>query len=178
MRRLIRNVSLTLITILLIVSMVNCKRKRKSAGTQEEEQGMASMVHVADPRTSAQLVRGFHAVEQNAWRWTMAKFTVVLKPPAGAATKGATLLMNLVVPDPVINRLTKITLTPSVDGVQLAPETYSKTGDYVLTRDIPASAFKSSIATVDFALDHALPPGDPDQRELGIIVNSVGLEAK
>lgn len=178
MQRLRRNISLILLVILLIVSMADCKRRRKGAGTQEEEQGMASMVHMADPRTSAQLVRGFHTVEQNAWRWTMGKFTVVLKPPTGATARGATLLMNFAVPDPVINRLKTITLTPSVNGVQLTPEAYDKAGDYILTREVPASAFKSSVATVDFVLDRALPPDSTDQRELGIVVNSIGLEAR
>ncbi len=178
MRRLIKNSTLTLLVILLAVSAADCKRKRKKAGTQEEDQGLASMVHMADPRTSSQLVRGFHTVEQNAWRWTMAKFTVILKPPAGASQKGATLLMKFAVPDPVINRLKKVTLTASVGGAQLAPESYDKAGDYVLTRDVPASAFTGETATVDFALDKALPPGDPDQRELGVVVNSIGLEAK
>jgi len=178
MRPLVRDISFLLLILFLVVGMANCKRKKKGASAVEQEQGMASMVHMADPRTAAQLVRGFHTVEQNAWRWTMARFTVILKPPAGAATRGATLLMKFTVPDTIINRLKNVTLTASVDGLQLAPETYNAAGEYVLTRDVPASAFTSEVATVDFVLDKALPPGDPDQRELGVVVNSIGLQAR
>jgi hypothetical protein len=31
---------------------------------------------------------------------------------------------------------------------------------------------------VDFQLDKAIPPSGQDQRELGVVVNSVSLEAK
>jgi hypothetical protein len=32
--------------------------------------------------------------------------------------------------------------------------------------------------TVDFALDKFLAPGAADQRELGVVVSSIGFEAK
>ncbi|MCX6622648.1 MAG: hypothetical protein NTY38_16575 [Acidobacteria bacterium] len=178
MRRLIKHTSLTLLVILLAVSVADCRRKKKKAGTQEEDQGMASMVHVADPRTSAQLVRGFHTVEQNAWRWTMARFTVILRPPGTAAKKGATLLAKFSIPETIITHLKKLTLSTSVGNVELPPETYEKAGDYILTRDVPATAFTGDTITVDFSLDKALPPGEVDQRELGIVISSIGLEAK
>jgi len=178
MQRLIKNSTLTLLIFSLILSSVDCKRKRKNAGTQEEEAGMASMVHVADPRTAPQLVRGFHTIEQNAWRWTMAKFTVLLRTPATAPTKGATLLVKFSIPDIIITRLKKVTLTPNVGKAELPPESYDKPGDYVLAREVPASAFTGDTVTADFVLDKSLPPGDPDQRELGIVVSAIGLEAK
>jgi hypothetical protein len=162
---------------LLAFSALDCKRRKKSA-TREEEQGLVSVVHMADTRAAAQLIRGFHTVEQNAWRWTMAKFTLVLKPPVTAPPKGATLVMKFSVPDPVIARLQKITLSCKIGTTDLGSETYDKAGDFVFSRVVPATALNGETATVDFSLDKALPPGDPDQRELGVVVSSIGLEAK
>lgn len=165
----------------LLLCAPGCERKPQKVevqATEEEAQELESMVHVADPRASLQLVRGFHDVEQNAWRWTMAKFSVTLRPPAGAAQKGATLRLNLTVPDPVIQRLKAISLRANVQGVPLEAETYFKPGNYAFTRDVPARALTGDAVTVDFWLDKSLPPGSVDQRELGVVVSSVGFEAK
>ena len=39
---------------------------------------MATTVQVADPKMAAQLVSGFHGVENGSWRWTQRQFTVAL----------------------------------------------------------------------------------------------------
>lgn len=136
------------------------------------------MVHAADPKAAFQLVKGFHEIEQNAWRWTAREFAVTLRPPAQAAEKGAVLRLKFAVPEPVIARLKAITLASRVGGAALAPETYAKPGDYVYTRDVPASALAGDVVSVEFSLDKAIPPSEADQRELGVVVTSVGLETK
>ncbi len=139
---------------------------------------LASIVHMADPRTASQLVRGFHAVEQDAWRWTAGQFDVVLRPPAGAGAKGAILHFRFSIPEPVIAKLGAITLSASVGGVELEPAIYRKAGDYIYTREVPAGVLAGDTVTVEFALDKSLPPGDLDRRELGVVASSVGFEAK
>ncbi len=166
---------------LLGLALVCCRRGPETvpaSATQEETQELASMIHVADPRASLQLVKGFHEVEQNAWRWTMARFAVTLRAPAGASQKGATLVLKGAVPDPVIAKLGSVTLTANVEGVPLAAETFSKPGDYTYRRDVPPGAFPAEAVTVNFVLDKALAPGEADHRELGLVVTSVGFEAK
>ncbi len=172
---------ISFLLILLLSGAAGCKRQPKTAdleATEEETQALFSVVHVADARASLQLVKGFHDVEQNAWRWTMQKFAVTLKPPAGASQRGATLQLKFVVPEPVIDRLKSVTLSANAEGTALASETYSKPGDYVFTRDVPASALGGDAVAIDFALDKVLPPSPSDQRELGVIVSSIGLEPK
>ncbi|MCL6505777.1 MAG: hypothetical protein K6T59_02025 [Bryobacteraceae bacterium] len=166
---------------LLGLAATCCRRGPETvpaSATQEETQELASMIHVADPRASLQLVKGFHEVEQNAWRWTMARFAVTLRAPAGASQKGATMVLKGAVPDPVIAKLKSVTLTANVEGVPLPAETFSKAGDYTYRRDVPPSAFPAEAVTVNFALDKALAPGEADHRELGLVVTSVGFEAK
>ena len=77
------------------------------------------MINMADPCTATQLVSGFHDVEAHAWRWTMRKFAVVLKPPVGSAEKGAMLRFRLFISDDQFNRSGPITLSADVDGHQL-----------------------------------------------------------
>jgi hypothetical protein len=166
----------------LAFSLSACNRKQqavKVAKTDEEGPHMASIIHTGDPQSDTQLVTGFYDIEEHAWRWTSQKFSVVLKPPAGGGQRGATLTMQFAVPDPVIAKLKTVSLSGTIGATALAPETYTQAGPYTYTRDIPANLLNAEAIRVDFQLDKVLPPGaDGDQRELGIIVSSVGLEAK
>jgi hypothetical protein len=136
------------------------------------------MLHVADPRASAQLLIGFHDLEQRTWRWTMGKFAVTLRPPANASQKGARLILRCTVPAVIIQRLQSVSLAANVEGVRLPEETYSRVGDYVYSHDVPGKALTTNAVKVEFSLDKFLPPGDTDQRELGIIVSMVGFEGR
>ncbi len=164
-----------------VIALPGCKRKEKVPVQLTEEEtsaGLVSMVQVADPQASQQLLKGWHGVEQGAWRWTMGQFSVLLRPPQTAATKGAVLQLKLAVPDPVIAKLQSITLSAKVNDVALAPESYTKPGEYTYSREVPAKALQGEAAEVQFTLDKVLPPGAADARELGVIVSLVGLEPK
>ena len=70
----------------LALAPVACKRhKRVTVLTEEEGPALASMVATADPHAAAQLLTGFYGIEQNSWRWTAGRFSVVLRPPRTAA---------------------------------------------------------------------------------------------
>jgi hypothetical protein len=166
------------LTLLIVALTPSCKRHKSEVETIEEPAQLASMIHVADPNAASQLLTGFYGVEQNAWRWTAQKFTAVLRPPKGAADKGATLVLKLTVTDGTIANLHDITLSASVNGAPLAPETYAKAGSYTYTRDVPASALTGDVAKVAFSLDKVMQPGNGDVRSLGLVVGSLGFEAK
>ncbi len=174
-----RRLSLSWATAAMVVLTAGaCKREQRAIerATVEESPELAAAVHVADPKTSFQLLKGFYALEGNTWRWTARTFSVVLRAPAGARDKGATLRLKVNVPEPIASKLGALTLSAQIGGVSLDPETFPRAGDYEYARHVPPAAFKAESVTVDFALDKALPPGDVDQRELGIIVTTVGLE--
>jgi len=133
---------------------------------------------MGDPQAAAQLASGFYGVEQNSWRWTKREFSVTLGAPAGAALNGAVLRARLTAPQQLIDKLGDITLSASVNGQQLPPETYSAAGTYTYTRDVPGSLLAASPVKVDFQLDKVMPPAGADLRELGIVALSVGLEPK
>jgi hypothetical protein len=178
MRRLTR-LSAVFALLAIVALAPACRTKRKPRAKVSDDDGqLASVVVVADSRSAVQLVRGFHNLEGEAWRWTMKSFTVTLRPPAGAAENGAKLELKFVLPEVIINRLGAMTLSAKVNGTDLPPETFSKTGDWVYTREIPASALHGDAVTVDFAVDKAIPPSEQDSREVAIIVTSIGLTQK
>ncbi len=158
-----------------------CNRKSKPAQpvhvVEEERPALATFVHVADPRAASQLLSGFYGVEQGSWRWTGKKFSVVLATPDNVAQKKISLVFKLAVPEPVIQKLRSITLSATLNGVALQPETYQKPGEYVYTREIDAKFLGGASAQVDFSLDKALPPGaGGDSRELGLVATSIGFD--
>lgn len=171
-----------LTAVVLMSGAAGCNRNRSNADATIEEapaqQMEQTMVQASDPKASAQLIKGFHAVEQGRYRWTMGHFSVTLRPPLHASERGAKLILNLGVPEPVLQKLKSIKLSASVDGVALPEETYTKPGAYVYSRDVPAQALAKRVVTVSFALDKCLPPSDADRRELGVVVTAVGFEAK
>jgi hypothetical protein len=168
--------------LLLALALVplGCKQTKKVQVQQtvEESARMASVVRMGDPKVETQLVSGFYGIEGNAWRWAARQFTVVLRPPFGASQRGGTLQLSLTVPPVVIEKLKNVSLTATVDGTALPPETYTEAGPYTYKRDVPANLLTADSVKVDFQLDKAMPPTDQDKRELGVVVNSVSLEAK
>jgi hypothetical protein len=156
-----------------------CRTKKKARGAVIEDDGqLSSVVSVADPHAAIQLVRGFHPIENDAWRWTMKNFTVTLRPPARSAQGGAQLELKFNFPAVIFDRVGPIALSARVGGLDLAPETYSQAGDATYTRDIPGSALGGEAVSFDFAVSKAIPPSDKDGRELAIIVTTIGLTPK
>jgi hypothetical protein len=180
MRRLMRFVLPCLVCAALLMPAIGCKRSRKPRVEVVEEDGssLTSTIEMADTRTAVQLVKGFHELEGNSWRWTLGRFAVTLKVPEGAAQSGAQLELRLTVPGVTIEKLGATTLSASVNGLAIEPEKYVKPGEVVYLRAIPASALTGEAVTVDFALDKFFAAGQVEQRELGVIVTAVGLTAK
>jgi hypothetical protein len=180
---MLRLTSKNLLPLLLVAGVAilpSCKKRQETQVKLTEEPGatLSSVVHVADPKTAPQLVKGFYDVEQGSWRWTMGKFSVNLRTPAGAQQNGAKLVLKCVAHEAVLKKVNAVTLSAKVGAAALAPETFSKPGDQEYVRDIPASAFTGDNVTIDFTLDKFLPSGAVDNRELGLIVTSIALEAK
>jgi hypothetical protein len=154
-----------------------CKRKERTrVETIEEPFTLKSMIAMSDPRAAVQLVNGFYDVEFNAWRWTAGKFAVNLRPPTSSVQTGATLVMRFSVPQAVLDKLKSVTLSAKTGTVELGSETYSSAGEYVFKKEVPGAALAGESVIFSFELDKALPPGTVDQRELGLIVSSIGLE--
>lgn len=168
--------------MILAATLLTCACRReekiKLEPTDESSPGLASTVHAADPKAAIQLVRGFHAVEQNAWRWTMGRFAVTFEPPAGAAERGARVSVKFSLPDAVLQKVKKTTLTASIQNTRIGSQTYTAPGDSTFNADVPGELLKGGAVTVEFALDSFLPGSATDGRELGIVFVSAAMDPK
>jgi hypothetical protein len=166
--------------LLIILALASgCTNKDKvRVLTEEEAPKMATMLTMADPRAPTQLLLGFYSLETGGWRWTAGHFTVILRPPRDAGQVGAMLKLKLSIPQAVLDQVKSTTLSAAVGGAALAPETYTKPGDYEYVREVPASALSSDTVKVDFALSKFLAAGVVEGRELGVIATAVGFEHK
>jgi hypothetical protein len=135
-----------------------------------------SKIELADAATSNQLLSGFWWPESNSWRWTARQFSAALQPPDNSEKRGATLYLHLYVPDSQIELLGPMTLSATTEGHALQPETFSKGGTYIYTREIPKNLMATSILPIRFSFDKALPPEKSDGRELAAIVNEIELQ--
>lgn len=168
-----------LILALTLLLTPACKRHRPvTVQTVEEAAPLSSVVATSDPQAATQLVSGFYGIEQNAWRWTAGRFAVVLRPPRSASTKGATLQLKFAIPDAAMPRMKGVTLSASVNGTALPPETYTQAGQFTYARDVPATLLGGEVARFDFSVDKTTGPSAADHRELGLVVSLVGLQPK
>lgn len=170
-----------------VLALPGCRIKKKPAQAKQEMPAAAapapdnrplSVVDTADPHAGRQLVRGFYGIENQSWRWTAKNFSVLLRPVKGSDTRGATLQLKFVIPDIMFNRVGAMTIDARVNGRDLGAETFSKAGDGLYARDVPAVVLAGDTATFDFSVDKGLPPSARDPRELAIIVTSAGLLPK
>jgi hypothetical protein len=146
--------------------------------TEEEPPRLSSSISTSDQSIAVQLVSGWEKIEDNAWRWTNPHFSAVLRPPPGSSTRGASLQFHFFLPQVEMSRLKEVTLSASVRGFRLAPETYRTVGEAVYVREVPAAILSGDSVRVDFALDKPFVPGNGDPRILGVIAKRLSLETK
>jgi len=169
--------------LVLALGGAGCKRKRRSNPDQSvtvSHVGVAtlpSQLEMRDPAAASQLLKGFYKTE-GSWRWTAGQFSVLLGIPKGAAVSGGILKLHFSIPQAVLDKLHKQTLSASIQGKALGPETYTTQGTLTYSRPVPADLLTGKGVEVDFTVDPVLPPGSADMRELAVIASSISLEAK
>lgn len=165
----------------VLALLLACACVQNEPGIPIEEEGGAepltllSSVNAADPEAEPQLLRGFHGLEQNAWRWTERKFAVMLQPPP----PGQPVVLNLsfTLPGVVTEAVGGVRITARVNGQEIGSESFAEPGESrQFEAMVPEGLLGSEPAEVEFELDKAMPPGDRDPRELGIIVFSVSFQ--
>ena len=168
-----RRLELAVLLLGIALAPEACKRH---AHTQTSQ--FLSVLAMDDPRADVQLTRGFYPPEGGSWRWVSGKFSVVLRPPPGAAQYGARLELKLNLPEAVLKQAGVPALSATIAGTPLGPEKFSEPGDHIYTRDVPGSLLGVDAVEIDFASDKPIPAGKLEKRELGLIVSNVGLVLK
>lgn len=118
--------------------------------------------------SQVELLDGWHAPENEGWRWTERRFSLAVHSAPASRLK---LSMRLFVPDAIAKAKKKVTLKASVNGISLGEEKYAGGGEHSYVRPLTVT---QSPMVVQFDLNHALPPEPHDMRERGVIV--VGCE--
>lgn len=173
----------SLIPVLLAAALLAapaCKRSKKARveTVEEDSQQLSQVINTGDPRASVQLLKGFHEIENDGWRWTKAAFSVTLRTPSNASKAGARIEFRFTLPEAVLSKAGPVTLKARIAGVELDPQTYSQAGEQVYLRDIPPTSLPADAVTVDFELNKFLAAGQVELRELGVIASTVGLLEK
>lgn len=114
---------------------------------------------LADPWLDADLDGGWHAMENDSWRWTERIFAVRL---TRTVLGRSVLHFRFTSPGPV--RLQAI-----VDGAFLPQSEFPSAGEHTYAQPIPATAAQGDHLSIRFELDQALTP-PADGRELGVQV--------
>jgi tRNA (mo5U34)-methyltransferase len=127
----------------------------------------------AETARQADLIRGWHELEYGCWRWTEREFAAALRAPA---KPGARLALRFFLPEALMARLGRVSLSASVNGRPLEPGTYTQPGEYLFARRLPPEVQAGGRVLAEFRLDAALPPDEDDPRERGMIVSSLSLE--
>lgn len=173
-----RRLALALCFCALLSGCKRRERKIRVQQTEEDSATLASVIHMGDPKAAPQLLKGFYNIEENSWRWTMGKFAVALRPPRNASVRGATLHLKFVIPPAVIDKIKTTSIGASISGTELSKETYTQPGEFDYSREVEGRLLPGEAVNVEFSMDKFLTAGMVEQRELGLIVTSVGFEAK
>jgi hypothetical protein len=126
-----------------------------------------------DPSDSAELLDGWHELEERRWRWTKKRFSVVLEAMPQVACR---LRLEFFVPGRLIALAGNVRIDATVEGVRLESAEYHESGPQVYARLLGPEAVGSHRLTVQFELDTSIGPDDSDPRERGIVVSKVFLE--
>ena len=147
----------------------------------EVSETLVSVLPMADPHAARQLLTGFYGVENGSWRWTKGKFAVLLRAPANAGQTGATLKGEFSVPSVALQNTRELNLSARVGSTDLGSQKITQAGGVVYQKGVPASAFSGTSVRIEFQLDHVVPPAPPgqgDQRELGLVAKLIRLDPK
>jgi tRNA (mo5U34)-methyltransferase len=113
------------------------------------------------------LTHGWHAIEEERWRWTEARFGFdILTETPVAFTK---LRMRLHLPPAHFARTGPVTLSARAEGAEMPACVFAAPGDHVYEAPLPAYPPRTSLH-LEFTLDRCVEPTGEDARELGIVV--------
>jgi hypothetical protein len=116
------------------------------------------------PEAGQQIVSGIFPLEDNRYRWTSKSAVVALKSPAGAMSLRVELNIPAVAPGRQVSLF--------LDGREVASQTYSGPGDYVLVS--PPVQAAGATASLEIRIDRPFT-APPDTRELGVVLLGAGF---
>lgn len=118
-----------------------------------------------DRWTPAELVSGWHPLEQDQWRWTERRFAVRLRRNGSGP---ATLRFRFYLPEAARLDYGRLRLSAEAGGIALPDAVYDSAGEHLYLSAIPDQAWEDDAVAIGFELDRCLAPSPADWRELGV----------
>ncbi len=132
-----------------------------------ERQPAREVLPMNAPEAEQQIVSGIYQLEEDRWRWTGRRATLLLKRP----DRPMPLAVSLYIPGHAPARMVSV----AIDGVTAAQQRFAGPGAYTVV--CPPAAIAGPSATVTITVDKTFSvPGD--HRELGVILSEVGFRPR
>jgi tRNA (mo5U34)-methyltransferase len=119
------------------------------------------------PNLFVRVLHGWHAVENDAWRWTAKSFGLEVTPPAeGPLSEFA---LRFEVPERILETDGEVRVTCTIDGCLAGTVTCTKPETLEFRGRFPHLAARRAMQ-LDFTVESSYTPAAGDVRELGVIV--------
>ncbi len=119
---------------------------------------------------NVELLEGWHAAEGTGWRWTAGEFS--FRIPGGGG-RARTVALGLFIPDELMAAHGGVALSGTVNGAELEPAEFRRSGAHVLVRPLPEGV---EDALVRFRARATLAADANDSRERGVVVTSITVD--
>jgi hypothetical protein len=134
------------------------------AETVVEREPALSYLPMNAPEVEHQVVGGVHQLEDNTWRWTTGRVTVLLKAPPRAQPVQATFR--------IVDQAAGARVALSLNGAQIAEASYPAAGLYTLHSTPVKPSGPTATLTLVFDKTFRVPG---DHRELAAILTGIGF---
>ena len=140
---------------------------------------LLSYLHLGDIRSRPQLVSGWYAIEDGAWRWMAPEAEATLRLPLEAPVQFE---LQLFFPPDFMRRAgSPVTVSVTLNGKALTKAFYYEPGAHLLAKAVPRELLGELLTRpateVSIRVNPYLPPSGTDQRALGAVVQGLGFAA-
>jgi hypothetical protein len=134
-----------------------------------------SYLHLGDIRSRAQLVSGWYAIEDGAWRWMAPEAEAMLQPLPDQALRFE---LQLFFPPDFMRRAgSPVTVSVMLNGKPFTSALYFEPGGHTVAKRVPPGLLTSPTTYVSIRVNPHIPPTATDQRALGAVVQGLGFVA-
>ena len=140
---------------------------------------MLSYLQLGDIRSRAQLVSGWYAIEDGAWRWMAPEAEATLRPLPDQAVQFE---LQLFFPPDFMRRAgSPVAVSVILNGKPFTSAMYFEPGGHTLAKRVPpellGELFTWPTTRVSIRVNPYVPPNATDQRALGAVVQGLGFVA-
>jgi tRNA (mo5U34)-methyltransferase len=125
-----------------------------------------------DGLTNVELLEGWHGAEGTGWRWTKRKFEALIR--SSSSTPPKCLTARLFVAEGILQKTNPLQLSLTINGRPTETRQYRSAGHQTLFQKLWSNLGAEIL--LQFELNEALAPDGHDERERGIVVESIRVE--